>query len=77
MQQILAPFMNNNIMVYIDDILIISETFETHINMVNKILTTLANDGIKINVTKFNFLQKRKNNFPWSCYRSRRQSLIK
>ena len=57
MQQILAPYLNSNIIIYIDDILIMSETFEEHLNMVSKILTTLSNYGIKIKVKKCTFFK--------------------
>ena len=52
MQQILAPVLNQNIVVYIDDILIMSETFEEHILLVEKVLTLLRKSGIKVKVSK-------------------------
>jgi len=52
MQQILAPILSSNIVVYIDDILIMSETFEQHLELVEKVLNLLMKSGIKIKVKK-------------------------
>jgi hypothetical protein len=55
MQQILSPHLNSNIIIYIDDILILSENFTEHLDSVSKILTTLKKNGIKIKVKKCDF----------------------
>jgi len=55
LQQILSDFCFNNVIVYIDDILILTETFEEHLELVGKILKTLQKYGIKIKVEKCNF----------------------
>ena len=58
MQQILSEFSHNRIIIYIDDILIMSETFEEHVELVERILTTLMNNGIKIKVSKCEFFKE-------------------
>ena len=61
MQQILSEFGFENVLVYIDDILIMSNTFEEHLNLVKKVLTTLANNGIKVKLSKCEFFKKEVN----------------
>lgn len=57
MQQVLSPFLSNNIIVYIDDILIMSESFDEHLELVSKVLTTLYRNDLKIKVKKCEFFQ--------------------
>jgi transposase InsO family protein len=57
MQQILSEYTFNNVLVYIDDILIMSEKFEEHVTLVRNILNTLKNSGIKIKVGKCEFFK--------------------
>ena len=52
MQTILQEFSRNKVIIYLDDILIISKDFEEHVYLVNKVLTTLRAHGIKINLEK-------------------------
>ena len=52
MQQILSPLLHNNIIIYIDDILVMSETFEEHAELVGKVLSLLASYRIKVKVSK-------------------------
>ena len=52
MQQVLAPLLNQKIVIYIDDILIMSETFEEHLDIVSKVLNLLRMYRIKIKVQK-------------------------
>ena len=52
MQHILSPLLHNNIIIYIDDILIMSETFQEHVELVGKVLRLLATYMIKIKVSK-------------------------
>ena len=47
MQQILGPVMSKDIIIYIDDILILSRSFEEHLKLVEKVLRTLMKSGIK------------------------------
>ena len=52
MQQILAPMLSHKIVIYIDDILIMSESFQEHLELVSKVLNLLQLHGIKIKVKK-------------------------
>ena len=58
MQQVLAPVSSPNIVIYIDDVLIMSATFEEHLKMVEKVLFTLQKNGVKIKVKKCEFFRK-------------------
>jgi hypothetical protein len=55
MQNILSAYSTNNTLIYIDDILIISQSFDEHLELVSKILHTLYSNGIKIKVSKSEF----------------------
>ena len=57
MQTVLAPFRSSNVVIYIDNILIMTETFEEHLELVNKVLNTLARYRIKVKVKKCEFFQ--------------------
>lgn len=47
-QSVLSGFPSNKVICYIDDILIMSQSFEEHIDLVSKVLKTLLNHSIKI-----------------------------
>ena len=55
MQSVLAGFDSKNVVVFIDDILIVSDSFEKHLHLVGQVLTTMANYGIKIKLSKCSF----------------------
>ena len=57
MQQILAQCCSKDVMCYIDDILITSSDFETHLTLVGKVLQTLARNGMKVKLSKCEFFQ--------------------
>ena len=57
MQQILSPLGSKNIIIYIDDILIMAETFEEHLLLLGKVMNTLAKHNIKIKVSKCEFFK--------------------
>ena len=57
MQQILSEYSSNNVLIYIDDILIMSDSFQEHLHLVQKVLDTLDNSGIKIKVGKCEFFR--------------------
>ena len=57
MQEILSEYSFKNVIVYIDDILIMTQTFQEHVVLVGKILLTLQNNGIKIKVSKCEFFK--------------------
>ena len=52
MTQVLAGFPHCRVIVYIDDVLIISNTLEEHMGLVNRVLATLEDHGIKVKPTK-------------------------
>ena len=51
-QAVLSTFPSNKVIAYIDDILIMSSTFNEHIELVARVLQTLCNYNIKIKLTK-------------------------
>ena len=55
MMEILARFDHQKVIIYIDDILILSSSFEEHVALVTKVLNTLQINGIKINMRKCSF----------------------
>jgi hypothetical protein len=52
MQEILSPYLWIFTLVYIDDIVIYSRTFEDHLKHVNLILNTIANSGLLLSPPK-------------------------
>ena len=56
MQEILSLLSSSSNVIYIDDSLIMFNSFEEHLSLVRKVLTTLANYHIKIKVNKCEFL---------------------
>ena len=58
MHEILSDFHSKKVIVYIDDIMIISETFEEQLETVEKVLNTLMKNGIKIKVSKCEFFKE-------------------
>ena len=58
MQEVLSEFSSKKVIVYIDDIMIISETFEEHLDIIERVLTTLWKNGIKIKVSKCEFFKE-------------------
>ena len=57
MQVVLKSFDRNQVMVYIDDILIMAPTFEEHLVLVDRVLQTLVEHDIKVNAKKCSFFQ--------------------
>ena len=54
MQDILGEFPWSKVMVYIDDVLILSENFDQHLELVGRVLATLNNYGVRLNLKKCN-----------------------
>jgi hypothetical protein len=52
LQNILGQFPWKKVIVYIDDVLIMSETFEEHCELVEKVMSTLLTHGVRLNVKK-------------------------
>ena len=55
LQTILSRFPWQRVIVYIDDILILGRTFEEHLELVGKVLSTLAEHGLKVKLKKCQF----------------------
>ena len=58
MQEILNEFCLKKIIIYQDDILIMSKDFNEHLDLVERILNTLMVNGIKIQVAKCQFFKQ-------------------
>ncbi len=58
MQFVLAGLQNKNCLVYIDDILIFSPTFEQHLNDIAEVLTKLKEHNLKLKPKKCSFGRK-------------------
>lgn len=52
MQAVLREFPWSKVVIYIDDILIMEETYEKHMQLLGKVLQTLENHGMKIKAEK-------------------------
>ena len=57
MQLVFKEF-SSNVIIYIDDILIVSENLEQHLDIVGKVLATLSRHGLKIKLPKCHFFQR-------------------
>ena len=55
MDRILRPFINNFVVVYLDDITIYSKTFEQHLEHVQSVFQTLREANLKLNLEKCYF----------------------
>ena len=55
MQSILKEFPWKKVLVYIDDILVMEQTWEKHLDLLDKVLTTLGKRGVKIKLSKCQF----------------------
>ena len=58
MDAVLAGLKWNSLLVYIDDILIFSPTFESHLKDVETVFARLAEANLQLKPTKCNFFQK-------------------
>ena len=57
MQTVLSEFPWSNVIVYIDDILIMSKTIDQHLDLVGKVLSTLDQHNIKVKPEKCEFFK--------------------
>ena len=55
MQQLLDPLCSQNVICYIEDILIMSVSFEEHVKLVSRVLATLLKFNMKVKVKKCEF----------------------
>lgn len=56
MNEIFGDLLNHTLLVYLDDILIFTETFGQQINALLEVLTRLTVHHLKLNISKFLFL---------------------
>ena len=52
MQQVLSDFEGKQVVVYLDDVLIMSQTFKEHLDLVGRVLATFIKYGMKVNHEK-------------------------
>lgn len=58
MDKVLGVDLEPYVFVYLDDIIILSDTFEKHIQLLDEVAKRLSNGGLTININKSKFLQK-------------------
>lgn len=58
MDRVIPPSMRDEVFVYLDDLLIISETFDRHIFILTRVALALRNAGLTINIQKSKFCIK-------------------
>ncbi len=63
MQAVMSDLVFQVLIVYLDDILLFSQTFEGHLERLQMVLKRLAETGLKVKLGKCRFLQDA---FPWS-----------
>ncbi len=55
MNYVLHDYLNNFVIVYLDDILVYSDTFEEYINHLRKVFTKLKEANLVIKLKKYKF----------------------
>ena len=58
MQAVLHGFSGNQVVIYIDDILILGKTLEEHLDLVERVLSTLEKAGMKVKPSKCSWFQE-------------------
>ena len=58
MNEVLKKFLEKFVIVYLDDILIFSKTFEEHLLHIHSVLERLREDKLLINLKKCSFAKK-------------------
>ena len=59
MDLVLGDLMNKGVFVYIDDLILCSNTVEEHIKLLKEVLTRLRKAGLKLKLSKCKFMQKK------------------
>lgn len=58
MDRLFGPEFSNKVFIYLDDIIIISTTFEEHVNLLERVKNRLSEAGLTINMGKCQFFRK-------------------
>ena len=58
MTKVLGPYLYDFVMVYLDDIIIFSQTMDEHLQHMRKILKALWQVGLKFKLEKYEFAKK-------------------
>src|SRR6266545_2688963 len=58
MTKVLGPYIYEFVMVYLDDIIIFSQTMEEHLQHMRKVLEALRQAGLKLKLEKYEFAKK-------------------
>jgi len=61
----------SNVLVYIDDLLVHTQTHEDHLKVLDQVLKRLHTNNLKINLDKF-FFQQQRSVLPWLYFNPRR-----
>ena len=57
MHTVLKPYLDEFVVVYLDDVLIYSKTEAEHIAHVNAVLSTLSQENLRVQISKCSFAQ--------------------
>ena len=57
--EVFHGILGNGVFAYLDDIIVVSQDMETHFQRLNDVLARLAHAGLKVKLSKCNFLRKR------------------
>jgi hypothetical protein len=55
MNDVCRPFLDDFVIIYLDDILIFSETWDEHVRHVKKVLDTLQRENLNVKLSKCEF----------------------
>jgi hypothetical protein len=58
MHEVIPPHLRDRVMVYLDDLLIMTETFEEHIDLLTEVAYHIRKSGLTLNIEKSNFCLK-------------------
>lgn len=59
MEKVLAPVLHKSAYVYLDDIILVSDSFDSHIQLLNQVFNLLFRAGLKVNWDKSFFCQSK------------------
>jgi len=55
MDKFVPPHLRNEVFIYLDDLLVVSSTFENHLNVLREIAVHIKRAGLTINIGKSHF----------------------